>query len=216
MTDDEVSFGMMIPLDSDGFLRCECPTCEREFKWRPSDPDTEEDGEPADTAGYFCPYCGVQAPGDAWLTQVQLALVQNIVEREFIGPLVSKLVVYQGPSSSPLCAGRQQAATPTRRSRSSWPGPIPSTPNRSRSIRSMRSPARRRARSRRPTSGPAGSGPPRWPAPLARPTGPDSPRPWPPSWRTHSRARGTSVRPWPGSPPPAQTSETTTASGSSR
>ena len=24
---------MEIPLDSDGFLRRECPTCEREFKW---------------------------------------------------------------------------------------------------------------------------------------------------------------------------------------
>ncbi len=32
MTDDKVSFGMTIPLDSDGFLRRECPTCEREFK----------------------------------------------------------------------------------------------------------------------------------------------------------------------------------------
>ena len=96
MTDDEVSFGMTIPLDSDGFLRRECPTCEREFKWRPSDADAEERNELADTA-YFCPYCGVQAPGDAWLTQAQVALAQNLVEREFIGPVVSKLGVYQGP-----------------------------------------------------------------------------------------------------------------------
>lgn len=27
---------MSDPLDSDGFLRRECPTCEREFKWLPS------------------------------------------------------------------------------------------------------------------------------------------------------------------------------------
>jgi DNA-directed RNA polymerase subunit RPC12/RpoP len=62
MTDDKVSFGMTIPLDSDGFLRRECPTCEREFKWRPSEAEVEEHDEPADTVGYFCPYCGVRAP----------------------------------------------------------------------------------------------------------------------------------------------------------
>ena len=97
MTDDRVTFGMTIPLDSDGFLRRECPTCEREFKWRPSDADAQELDEFADTAGYFCPYCGVQAPGHAWLTQAQVALAQNLVERELIGPMISKLGVYQCP-----------------------------------------------------------------------------------------------------------------------
>ena len=97
MSDGEVSFGMTIPLDSDGFLRRECPTCEREFKWRPSEAETGEHAEPADDAGYFCPYCGVQAPVDAWLTQAQAALAQNIVERDLIGPMVSKLGVYEGP-----------------------------------------------------------------------------------------------------------------------
>lgn len=43
-----MSFGMTIPLDSDGFLRRECPICEREFKWRPSEAEAEEDVEPAD------------------------------------------------------------------------------------------------------------------------------------------------------------------------
>ena len=97
MSDDEVSFGMTIPLDSDGFLRRECPTCEREFKWRPSEAEGEEDVEPADAAGYFCPYCGVQAPVDAWLTQAQVALAQNIIAREFIGPIVSEFGTYEKP-----------------------------------------------------------------------------------------------------------------------
>ncbi len=97
MSDDEVSFGMTVPLDSDGFLRRECPTCERELKWRPSDADGDQDVESADDVGYFCPYCGVQAPVDAWLTQAQAALAQNIVAREFIGPMVSKLGTYDEP-----------------------------------------------------------------------------------------------------------------------
>jgi DNA-directed RNA polymerase subunit RPC12/RpoP len=95
MSDDEISFGMTIPLDSDGFLRRECPTCKREFKWRPT---PEADAEPAQDGGYFCPYCGVQAPIDAWLTQGQLALAQNIIATRAIGPMVSKLGRYQGPA----------------------------------------------------------------------------------------------------------------------
>jgi hypothetical protein len=85
MTDDKVTLGMTIPLDSDGFLRRECPTCEREFKWQPSEGEAAEDAEPADDVGYFCPYCAIQAPTNAWLTQAQIALAQNIVARQVIG-----------------------------------------------------------------------------------------------------------------------------------
>jgi hypothetical protein len=53
--------------------------------------------EPADAVGYFCPCCGLQAPVDAWLTQAQVALAQNVVAREFIGPVVSKLGAYELP-----------------------------------------------------------------------------------------------------------------------
>ena len=57
-----------LPLDSDGFLRRECPTCERQFKWRPS-----RDGEPVEsTDQYFCPRCGGAAGPDAWWTTEQV------------------------------------------------------------------------------------------------------------------------------------------------
>jgi hypothetical protein len=87
MSDDEVTIGMSIPLDSDGFLRRECPTCEREFKWFPN-PNEEDadDAEPIPDGGYYCPYCGVQAPADAWLTQAQLSLAQNMIETQIMGP----------------------------------------------------------------------------------------------------------------------------------
>ena len=49
------------------------------------------------TPADFCPYCGVQAPTDTWLTQAQLALAQNIVTREVIAPMVSKLGAYEAP-----------------------------------------------------------------------------------------------------------------------
>jgi hypothetical protein len=77
---------LSLPLDDDGFLRRECPHCEREFKWWPSD----ESDEPAD-GGYFCPYCGRQADGDAWWTKAQLEAAEATVAREVVDPGLDKL-----------------------------------------------------------------------------------------------------------------------------
>ena len=41
---DEIRVPVSLPLDSDGFLRRECPTCEREYKWfshQEGDPNAE-------------------------------------------------------------------------------------------------------------------------------------------------------------------------------
>ena len=89
MSDGEVTLDMAVPVDSDGFLRRECPTCEREFKWRPSSADEEEASDTAD-GGYFCPYCGVQAPVDAWFTKAQLELAEHIVQVEVVDPMLRK------------------------------------------------------------------------------------------------------------------------------
>lgn len=88
MSEDEVMLEMSLPLDSEGFLRRECPTCEREFKWLPSSDDEDADIAVPDDGGYFCPYCGVQAPADSWLTQAQADLAQNIVQRQVVGPML--------------------------------------------------------------------------------------------------------------------------------
>jgi hypothetical protein len=87
--EDETSIAVPIPLDSDGFLRRECPTCEREFKWRPG-ADEETDTVQPDPAGYFCPYCGIQAPTDHWLTQAQVEHLNAIGARRFAGPLLDQ------------------------------------------------------------------------------------------------------------------------------
>jgi len=85
---NERSTEMSVPLDSDGFLRRECPTCEREFKWFNS---PEGEGEPVPDGGYYCPYCAIQAPADAWLTKAQVELAQNTVMRELVGPELEKM-----------------------------------------------------------------------------------------------------------------------------
>ena len=55
-----------IPLDPDGFLRRECPSCLRQFKWLPS-----EDSEPTGDGLYGCPYCQIRSGSDSLWTQEQ-------------------------------------------------------------------------------------------------------------------------------------------------
>jgi hypothetical protein len=110
MTDEELS--MSIPLDDDEFLRRERPTCEREFKWLVSAED--EETEPP-SGGYFCPYCGVQAPPDAWHTKAQIALAENRMMREVVGPQLRKLereLRGIGRASGGLVQGRMDTQLP--------------------------------------------------------------------------------------------------------
>lgn len=68
--DEEIRINIELspPTDDDGFIRRECPACDRQFKWFAS--NTDDDAEPADQ--YFCPMCGVQADVDDWNTQDQI------------------------------------------------------------------------------------------------------------------------------------------------
>jgi hypothetical protein len=85
--DPESSRTISVPvdLDDDGFLRRECPHCEREFKWRPAD-----DSEPMQAGGYHCPYCNRQADQNAWFTKPQLEYVEAIAANEVVGPLLDE------------------------------------------------------------------------------------------------------------------------------
>ena len=71
-----MSFSVNLPLDN-GYLRRECPDCERQFKWhhRPTD-DRPDDAVDPDV--YCCPYCGRSAPLDHWWTGEQLEHVQRL------------------------------------------------------------------------------------------------------------------------------------------
>jgi len=75
---------MSVPVDSDGFLRRECPTCEREFKWLPT-PEGEEPTQAPD-GGFFCPYCPVQADAGNWFTKAQIDQATAIMYDEVVAP----------------------------------------------------------------------------------------------------------------------------------
>ena len=77
---NEIRGSVSLPVDSEGFLRRECPFCEREFKWLPNDADAT-----LEPAGYHCPYCDGRSE-DGWWTRPQLKVVEAetayVAERE--------------------------------------------------------------------------------------------------------------------------------------
>ena len=73
-------------LDPSGFLRRECPTCEREFKLfhGKTEAAPEHFLEPEN---YTCPYCGVPASHDSWFTRAQLEYARSAS----VGPIMRHL-----------------------------------------------------------------------------------------------------------------------------
>jgi uncharacterized Zn-finger protein len=79
-----------LPLDSHGFLRRQCPYCEREFKWHHGPAGDIPDGAP-DSDEYFCPYCGGGAESDAWWTEEQVETFQTAALNEVLPGLADSL-----------------------------------------------------------------------------------------------------------------------------
>lgn len=77
-----------LPLDDDGYLRRQCPRCERVFKWHHSEA-TDEDATPPEA--YFCPYCGEPSPLDQWYTDEQVDYLQALVANEAMRMLEAEL-----------------------------------------------------------------------------------------------------------------------------
>lgn len=71
---------LSFPLDSDGFLSQECPSCERRFKVKFSQ---EPDGK---TLSY-CPYCGHEGQ-NCWWTQEQVEYIHASATNSVVNPLL--------------------------------------------------------------------------------------------------------------------------------
>lgn len=72
-----LSIPVELPLDEDGYLRRQCPRCERVCKWR-SEPAGHLPPYEPDPAGYFCPYCGEPSSLDQWWTNEQVEYFQAL------------------------------------------------------------------------------------------------------------------------------------------
>jgi len=72
-----VDIPITLSLDSDGFLRRECPQCEQQFKWHHG-PANEEAEAYTDPPTYYCPLCGEPAGQGSWWTQEQLEYAHGV------------------------------------------------------------------------------------------------------------------------------------------
>ena len=86
---DVSSYSIQLPLDSDGFLRRECPHCLGEFKWHhgPVDDQSEEQEQAEIPSVYHCPLCSATANLDSWWTQEQL----RFAEESAAGPAMNEI-----------------------------------------------------------------------------------------------------------------------------
>lgn len=81
------SIAISLPLDKDGFLRRECPSCLRQFKWSPTPPAREHGDEAARPPEfYFCPYCYEKAGPASWWTKEQLEYAKAMTMAETVQP----------------------------------------------------------------------------------------------------------------------------------
>lgn len=70
-----MDLSVSLPLDN-GFLRRECPHCERQFKWHHGATDTRPENA-EDPLEYFCPYCGRPSPLENWWTSEQVEFIEQ-------------------------------------------------------------------------------------------------------------------------------------------
>ncbi|UJR84278.1 hypothetical protein [Sandaracinus amylolyticus] len=85
--DDITEVSLSFPLDPDGYLRRECPTCERELK------RLHVEGRGSDVAELHCPYCGVAANTEtSWFTPAQLVhMRQAAIDQTGVGAALDDL-----------------------------------------------------------------------------------------------------------------------------
>ena len=79
-----------LPLDSDGYIRRQCPRCARTFKWHFTEDGVEESGS-TEVEVYFCPYCGEPSALDQWFTDEQVDYIQTLASNEAIKVVASNL-----------------------------------------------------------------------------------------------------------------------------
>ncbi len=65
-----------MPLDDDGYLDRECPSCERRFRWHDG-PISDSPVDAPEAEEFHCPYCGQPAATDQWWTREQVETLQQ-------------------------------------------------------------------------------------------------------------------------------------------
>lgn len=111
--DDEYTFQVSVPLDSDGFLRRECPHCRQQFKWH-NGPANEEAESQSRPPAYRCPLCGQPAADDSWNTPEQVELFERAAMPVALEAVQEELEsMFRGVKGFTYKRGRDEVAEPT-------------------------------------------------------------------------------------------------------
>lgn len=97
------------PLDSDHFIRRECPSCGKEFK-RHCRPTEARPADASDPPQFTCPLCGARANHDDWFTQDQLRYRDEAVEFYKMDAVNDEMKRMFGRNYTP---GKSNAPAPT-------------------------------------------------------------------------------------------------------
>lgn len=88
--EQRIQFLYELPTDHDGFVRRQCSTCERQFKWYSGSANEEAEQQP-DAEVYYCPLCGAAAEPDDWLTFEQKELLE-VEARRAATPVLDEMI----------------------------------------------------------------------------------------------------------------------------
>jgi hypothetical protein len=93
-----MEISVTMPLDQDGFLRRECPSCQQQFKWHDGPANEQAETEPSPPA-YQCPLCGEPAAEDSWWTREQIAFAEGTAMPAMMREFEREMKDAIGPSS---------------------------------------------------------------------------------------------------------------------
>lgn len=107
-----MDISVTLPLDSDGFLRRQCPHCDQQFKWHngPANEEAESHGNPTT---YYCPLCGEPAGSDQWWTEDQLDYIKGNALPAIFGDLQDQLAqAFSGSKNMSITPGDDRPDVP--------------------------------------------------------------------------------------------------------
>lgn len=107
-----MDIAISLPLDDDGYIRRECPSCQDEFKWHQGPVPTRPE-DAIDPPVYHCPLCSAVAELNQWFTQDQVQYQEQMVQfhlTDIVGDELQR--EFRGSSSMKFEKARNTAPAP--------------------------------------------------------------------------------------------------------
>jgi hypothetical protein len=101
------------PVDTDGFLRRKCQSCEHEFKWHHGPTDSRPP-EAVDPPMFACPLCANRSDHGEWLTDEQQVYLEQVGEFYMQDAINAEMKqALRGSKNIEYTPGKNTASAPT-------------------------------------------------------------------------------------------------------